>query len=225
MASDPISKWANEAQRKESLRYEQNKINKKKQIMTSVLPFNLNTTNSGKAKGEKVEYIQPGAHLCTITGITTSDQLDDYKGSPFIDYAVTSNGKVGRCRFWAVKQTDKPSTQEWKSKQIKDFLVNAGVRDFSDDTKAMNEAIGNSLMITFISDEYISVNRDTSEPVIRTTTKYRWSAKEGGKCTYNPDMNQQLSEDEMSEFSMKHSEWSKANDAIASNNNDEDMPF
>ena len=29
MSNDPISKWANEAQKKENLRYEQNKINKK----------------------------------------------------------------------------------------------------------------------------------------------------------------------------------------------------
>ena len=191
----------------------------------SVLPFNLNTTTSKRATGEKVEYITPGAHECTITGLTTSEQLEDYKGSPFIQYAVTSNGKVGRCRFWVVKETDKQSTQEWKTKQIKDFLVNAGVKDFSDDSKAMNDAIGNSLMITFISEEYIGKNRDNEEPVIRTATKYRWSAKSGGNCTYNNDMNQTLSNEEMSEFSMKHSEWSKANNSIAASSDDEDMPF
>ena len=191
----------------------------------SALPFNLNATTTKRAVGEKVEYITPGAHECTITGLTTSEQLEDYKGSPFIQYAVTSNGKVGRCRFWVVKETDKQSTQEWKTKQIKDFLVNAGVKDFSDDSKAMNDAIGNSLMVTFISEEYIGKNRDNEEPVIRTATKYRWSAKSGGNCTYNNDMNQTLSNEEMSEFSMKHSEWSKANNSIAASSDDEDMPF
>ena len=191
----------------------------------SVLPFNLNTTTTGKAKGERVEYITPGAHECKVTGLTTSDQLEDYKGSPFIQYAVTSSGKVGRCRFWAVKETDKPSTQEWKSKQIKDFLVNAGVKDFNDDSKAMNDAIGSSLMITFISEEYIGKNRDNDEPVIRTATKYRWSAKSGGKCTYNHDMNQTLTTEQTSEFSMKHSEWSKSNTVAQSAASDEDMPF
>ena len=191
----------------------------------SALPFNLNATTTKRAVGEKVEYITPGAHECKITGLTTSEQLEDYKGSPFIQYAVTSNGKVGRCRFWVVKETDKQSTQEWKTKQIKDFLVNAGVKDFSDDSKAMNDAIGNSLMVTFISEEYIGKNRDNEEPVIRTATKYRWSAKSGGNCTYNNDMNQTLSNEEMSEFSMKHSEWSKANNSIAASSDDEDMPF
>mgnify|MGYP003636275412 FL=1 len=191
-----------------------------------VLPFDLDVTTTQRAKGEKVEYITPGAYECKITGITTSDQLDEYKGSPFIQYAVSSNGKVGRCRFWAVKQTDKPSTQEWKKKQMKEFLINAGVKDFSDDSKAMNSAIGNSLMVTFISEEYIGVNRDTQEPVIREATKYRWSAKIGGKCSYNNDMNQQLNEEQMSEFSMKHSEWTKANNAVSSAvENDDDMPF
>jgi len=185
-----------------------------------VLPFDLKVVTTGPAEGQKFEYITPGAQPCEVTGIKTSDQLDDYKGSPFIDYAVTSNGKVGRCRFWVVKEEDKPSTKEWKTKQIKDFLINAGVRDFSDDSKAIN-----SLMITFISEEYIGTNRDTSEPVIRTSVKYRWSAKSGGKCTYNANMNQELSEEEMSEFSMKHSEWSKANQAVSASSDDEDMPF
>jgi len=191
----------------------------------SILPFNLNTTTSGRAQGEKVEYITPGAYECKITGLTTSDQLEDYKGSPFIQYSVTSNGKAGRCRFWAVKETDKPSTKEWKTKQIKDFLINSGVKDFSDDSKAMNEAIGKSLMITFISEEYIGINRDTKEPVIRSATKYRWSAKSGGKCTYNHDMNQTLTDEQMTEFSEKHSAWSKASKEVASTSEDEDMPF
>ena len=99
------------------------------------------------------------------------------------------------------------------------------MRDFSDDSKAMNDAIDKSLMITFISEEYIGKNKENEEPVIRTSVKYRWSAKSGGKCTYNQDMNQELNEEQMSEFSMKHSEWSKANKEVASASDDEDMPF
>ena len=192
----------------------------------SALPFNLNTTTTTRAKGEKVEYITPGAHQCKITGLTTSETLEDYKGSPFIQYAVKSeSGKVGRCRFWVVKETDKQSTREWKTKQIKDFLINAGVKDFSDDSNAMNDAIHKDLMIAFISEEYIGVNKDNQEPVIRTATKYRWSSKVGGKCTYNHDMNQTLTDEQMAEFSKKHAEWSKANNAMQTTSEDEDMPF
>ena len=191
----------------------------------SILPFNLNTSTPTRSQGEKIEYLKPGVHDCEITGMTTSDQNEGYKGSPYIDFNLKSNNKVSRARFWAVKEADKPSTKEWKTKQIKDFLINAGVRDFSDDSKAMNDAVEKSLMITFISEEYISVNKENQEPVIRTAVKYRWSAKSGGKCTYNPDMNQVLSEEEMSEFSKKHSEWSKANSSMAASSDDEDMPF
>ena len=191
-----------------------------------VLPFNLNTTKQTYTKGEKVEYIKPGAHLCTITSISTSDNLDNYNGSPFIDFNVSSNNKVGRCRFWAVKETDKPSTMEWKTKQIKDFLVNAGVKDFSDDSTAMNASIGKSLMVAFISEEYIGVNKDTDEPVIRESVRYRWSSKEGGNCTYTPDMNKQLTEEQISEFSMKHSQWSKNSNANYDTHDvDDDLPF
>ena len=188
------------------------------------LPFNLNTTTSKRAVGEKVEYITPGAHECRITGLTTSEQLEDYNGSPFIQYSVTSNGKAGRCRFWAIKETDKPSTKEWKTKQIKDFLINAGVKDFSDDSTAMNAAIHQDLMIAFISEEYIGINKETEEPVIRTAVKYRWSSKVGGKCTYNNDMNKTLTEEEMAEFSTKHASWGRAN-AVAQDAANDDMPF
>jgi hypothetical protein len=80
-------------------------------------------------------------------------------------------------------------------------------------------------MVTFISEEYIGKNRDNEEPVIRTATKYRWSAKSGGKCTYNHDMNQTLTDEQMSEFSMKHSAWTALKAAMPSSDNDEDMPF
>ena len=190
------------------------------------LPFNLNTNTTTRAQGEKVEYIEPGAHKCKITGLTTSDNLENYNGSPFIQYTVKSNsGKVGRCRFWVVKESDKQSTREWKTKQIKDFLINAGVKDFSDDSKAMNDAIHKDIMIAFISEEYIGVNKETEEPVIRTAVKYRWSSKVGGKCTYNEDMNKTLSNEEMAEFSSKHASWGAAKAVAQDAANDDDMPF
>ena len=38
-------------------------------------------------------------------------------------------------------------------------------------------------------------------------------------------MNQTLNDEQMAEFSKKHSEWSKANSSMAASSNDEDMPF
>ena len=191
----------------------------------SILPFNLNTSTPTRSQGEKIEYLKPGVHDCEITGMTTSDQNEGYKGSPYIDFNLKSNNKVSRARFWAVKEADKPSTKEWKTKQIKDFLINAGVRDFSDDSKALNDAIGKSLTIAFISEEYISINKENEEPVIRTATKYRWSSKLGGKCTYNDSMNQTLNEEDRKDFAHKHAEWSKANSSVSNNQEDDDMPF
>ena len=47
------------------------------------LPFNLNTVTTGKAQGEKVEYITPGAYECKKSdinkwwkGLTTKEQAD-----------------------------------------------------------------------------------------------------------------------------------------------------
>tara|TARA_R110002012_G_scaffold10005_2_gene46586 strand:- start:18963 stop:19562 length:600 start_codon:yes stop_codon:yes gene_type:complete len=197
-----------------------------------VLPFDLSVTTTGPAKGQKLDYITPGSHSCEVTGIKTSDQLDNYKGSPFIDFLVTSNGSVGKCRFWAVKETDKQSSKDWKIKQLKDFLINCGVKDFSDDSKAMNDAIGKKLTIAFTSQEYTTIVKTTSEPVIRTSVGYRWSAKEGGRCTYNADMNQVLDPAARIEFAKTHKKWADANNTMANDSvvsmsagSDEDMPF
>jgi|TARA_R100001443_G_scaffold9108_1_gene18656 hypothetical protein len=190
-----------------------------------VLPFDLNTTSS-KPEG-KQEYLKPGAHHCKVVSITTSDLIDNYKGSPFITFNVTSNNKNGRVQMWAVKQTDKPSTQDWKKKQMKDFLVNAGVSDFSDDSKAMNDVIGKDLMITFISEEYVTVNRETGEPVIREAVKYRWSNKAGANCAYSPDMNKKLSNEDRDKYKvmMKDYQGTSASVENADGMTDEDMPF
>ena len=185
-----------------------------------VLPFDLNTI-SQKTK-EKVDYLkEPGAYSCKIVSITTSDLLDNYKGSPFITFNVISDGKQGRVQMWAVKETDKPSTQEWKKKQMKDFLVNAGVKDFSDDSAAMNDSIGKELMITFITEEYISTDKETGNPIIRKALKYRWSNKSGANCLYNPDMNKQLSAEDKDKYRTMV-ENSKSNASVLV---DEDLPF
>jgi hypothetical protein len=189
----------------------------------NVLPFELNTTSS-KPEG-KQEYLKPGAHQCKIVSITTSDLLDNYKGSPFITFNVSSNDKLARVQMWAVKNTDKPSTQDWKKKQMKDFLVNAGVKDFSDDSKAMNDAIGKDLMITFISEEWVGTNKETGEPTIRESVKYRWSNKSGAKCAYNADMNKKLSQDDRMKYQTMMEQWNKSNATTQTVDADDDMPF
>ena len=191
----------------------------------NVLPFELNTT-SAKPQG-KQEYLKPGAYQCKIVSITTSDLLENYKGSPFITFNVVSNSKSGRVQMWAVKSTDKPSTQEWKKKQIKDFLVNSGVTDFSDDSKAINDSIGKDVMITFISEEWVSTNRDTGEPVIRESVKYRWSNKVGSKCAYNSEMNKKLSQEDKSKYKTMMEQWGSVSSSVENSDGmtDEDLPF
>ena len=107
---------------------------------------------------------------------------------------------------------------------MKDFLVNAGVTDFSDDSKAMNDAIGKDLMITFISEEWVGTNKDTGEPTIRESVKYRWSNKSGAKCAYNVDMNKKLSQEDRSKYQTMMEQWGLANNTVEITDAD-DMPF
>ena len=170
----------------------------------SIKAFNLGDIQTTKPKAQsntKKEYVTEGAYRCKITGMTTSQDKENYKGSPFIEFdVVTEDNKNGRCRFWVIKETDPPKSVEWKAKSLKDFLVNAGVRNFATDNEAFDEAMGKWINVVFTFEEYLTTNRDTGEPKIGKMIRYRWSSKDGEQITYNPDYNKPLSPEDKQQY-------------------------
>ena len=169
----------------------------------TVLPFNLanfsgGNTDTKKADGNWPEWVKPGAYVCTVTGLSNSAMREGYSGSPYVEFTLmTECGKQGRAKFWAIKETDKPSTQDWKKKQIKDFLMNCGVKDFSaGDEMASKDALNRRVQVSFNSEEYVARDKETNLPVKRTTTKYLWSSAMGKNITWDPKYNKTLSPEE-----------------------------
>jgi len=192
--------------------------------MDKTISFNLGSVETGtKQKSTKnTEYITEGAHHCEVISVETSSSRENYSGAPYIMFNVKSGNKLGRARFWAIRESDKPSSQEWKAKQLKEFLVNCGVTDFSDDAESIKQAVGKKVNITFIYEEYVTNNRDTDEPMIRKAIKYRWSSKDGTKIAYKEEYNQPLSKEDMKDYMQKKEQFSSnsVNTEI-----DEDLPF
>jgi hypothetical protein len=193
--------------------------------------FNLNkdiTPNYNKKKDyKKIEYLnKPGGYRCKITGVLYSKDISDYTGSPFISFeAVTEDGKKNYAKFWTIKDSDKDSTKEWKRKTLKDFLINCGVRDFSDDEKAIEAAKNEYVNICFLSEEYITKDKKTDEPIKRTALRYRWSSKDGAKINYDPAYNKELDQESKKELEKQHDEWQLKFAQSASSQKEDDLPF
>lgn len=196
--------------------------------MDKVIEFNLASVEAGtkQQSNENTQYIREGAYNCEITSIETSKSRENYNGAPYITFNVKSGDKLGRAKFWAVRESDKPSSKEWKAKQIKEFLINCGITDFSNEATAIKEAIGKKVNITFTYEEYVTKHRETGEPLIRKAVKYRWSSKDGEKIIYKDEYNQTLSKEDMSKYMAEKQEFENSNSNIESVEQDtEDLPF
>ena len=191
--------------------------------MDRTVAFNLQNVEAGtKQKPTKdTKYITEGAYNCEIISVETSASRDNYNGAPYIMFNVKSGDKIGRARFWAIRESDKPSSKEWKAKQLKDFLVNCGVTDFTDDTESIRQAVGKKVNICFTYEEYISYNKETDKPLIRKAIKYRWSSKDGQKIAYKEDYNQPLSKEDMKDYMQKKEQF----DSASTPEETEDLPF
>jgi len=191
----------------------------------SIKAFNLGDIKTTKPKSQsntKKEFVTEGAYRCRIIGMSTSEDRDNYNGSPFIEFdVITEDNKNGRCRFWVIKETDSPKSAEWKAKSLKDFLVNAGVRNFATDNDAYDEAIGKWINVVFTFEEYLTTNRETGEPKIGKMIRYRWSSKDGEQIKYNPDYNKPLSPQDKQQYQYLL-EQSKLGGSPAP---EEDVPF
>ena len=183
----------------------------------SIKAFNLSDIQTTKPKGQsntKKEFVTEGAYRCRITGMSTSEDKENYKGSPFIEFdVITEDNKNGRCRFWVIKETDSPKSAEWKAKSLKEFLVNAGVRDFATDNDAFNSAIGKWINVT--------TDRETGKPKIGKMIRYRWSSKDGQQITYNPDYNKPLSVEDKQQYQYLLQQSNEGNSPAL----EEDAPF
>lgn len=192
--------------------------------MDKTISFNLGSVETGtKQKATKyTEYISEGAYNCKVLSVETSATREDYGGAPYVMFNIKSGEKLGRAKFWAIRESDKSSTKEWKAKQLKEFLINCGVTDFTDDAESIKQAVGKKVNITFIYEEYVTNNRETDEPIIRKAIKYRWSSKDGTKIAYKEEYNQPLSKEDMKDYMDKRDEFSTNSTNVE---DDDPLPF
>ena len=112
-----------------------------------------------------------------------------------------------------------------EKKNIKRLFNYCGVRDFSDDEKAIEAAKNEYVNICFLSEEYITKDKKTDEPIKRTALRYRWSSKDGAKINYDPAYNKELDQESKKELEKQHDEWQLKFAQSASSQKEDDLPF
>ena len=186
------------------------------------------TSNTPKKEYKKVEYLRtPGAYKVTINGMNDSADVEGYSGSPYIEFNLyTIDGKKTRARFWGVKDSDQERTADFKRKMLKEFMINAGVTDFSDMSSAFDSCIGKTINVCFTTREYIRTDRETGEPGIGTALDYKFSKKANENVKYDPKYNKTLTPDQRETYNTLLEEYNSSNSvSSASSEDDENLPF
>lgn len=196
------------------------------------MSWNLNNTttdkpNNTKKDYKKVEYLrQPGAYKVTINGWTDDVHTENYNGSPFVEFTLyTVDGKKSRARFWSPKEGDSERAIEFKNKLLKEFMLNVGVKSFDDMEDAFNKCVGNTVNVCFTTREYITTNRDTGEPIIKTALDYKFSKKAAENIKYDPKYNKTLTPEQRETYNTLLDEYTKSANVVSQSDDDDNLPF
>jgi hypothetical protein len=190
--------------------------------------WNLNEVSTSqkteKKEYKKVDYLKtPGSYTCTVNGQLSEKEMEGYTGSPFLDFIMyTSDGKKTKARFWTPKETDAPKTADFKRKLLKEFMINCGVKDFTNMSDALDQVIGKRLQVCFTTQEYIGTDRETNEPVVRTSLQYKFSKKVGETIKYDAKYNRTLSPEQTMQYNELHKLWSETKTTVE---DDDNLPF
>lgn len=172
----------------------------------------FNLSNVEVNEGSK--YLGAGVHKCKVA--SWEDKGD------YIEYVIKSKTGEKGVRFYKVKETDKDIVKEIKSRQLKEFLINSGVTNFTKDQAAIASATGATLNVILRDREYWVNDRDTGEPVIKTITEYLGSRKEGVEATFQSKWNKGLNADDRASYEAALAAHKTSNEPVSE---ETDSPF
>ena len=150
--------------------------------------FNLKSVEV--SEGSK--YLGAGVHKVKV--VSWEDKGD------FVEYVLKNKSGEKGIRFYKVKDTDKDIVKEIKAKQLKGFLLDCGVSNFSSDQAAIASAVDAVVNVILRDREYWTNDRDTGMPVIKTATEYFSSRKPEVSVEFKDSFNKPLSEEDKAAY-------------------------
>ena len=170
----------------------------------------------------KVSYLPEGVHTVKIMELSTSEQRENYKGTPYTEFKVQNQQGIAYLRMSGYDDNTSEAAKDIRNKIFKGFLVAAGATSFAHVPTACREVLGNVIEVCLGTREYWTNDKETGEPVIRKVTEYKTAAPKGHGLQYDPQYNRTLSEKDQAAYKAAHDAYINANSSAVA---DEDLPF
>jgi hypothetical protein len=177
-----------------------------------------------------------GPQLLKITGYTLSEDVKEYTGKLYIEWhTVNADGLVANIKMYRKEATDSDAAKEFKLKQLKQFLENAGA-DFGLKGDAfLNSVKDKKILALMREEEYVGKDKNNNgKPEIKSIVRYAWSAPENGELNANAShLKKSLSEKDVAKYQAQTDAWNEAYGGGGSSaemptptaSDDDDLPF
>jgi len=176
-----------------------------------------------------------GPQVLKITGYTLSENVKDYTGKLYIEWhTINADGLVANIKMYRKMEADSDAAKEFKLKQLKQFLENAGA-DFKLKGDAFLDSVKNKKVLALMrEEEYVGKDKSNNDkPEIKSIVRYAWSAPEGGELNANAShLKKSLSDKDVAKYQEMTDFWNKQYGATAGSEmptdakaEDDDLPF
>lgn len=145
-------------------------------------------------------YITFGVHKVKITKLESSTKTNPSANTPYLEFHMeTGTGAQGKARIYGDRDGQTEKAADYKAKMLKELLVSAGVKDFSDNNKACMQAVGGTVQAVFAKREYWTTDSE-GMPVIKSIADYKFSTTVDKDVVFDPSWNKKLSSEDLKAY-------------------------
>ena len=149
---------------------------------------------------EVASYLQEGIHAVKVDEVKSSNTIEGYTGTPFVEFKVSNEKGTQTLRFQGTDSTTSAIAARVRTEIFKGFLVNAGAKSFDNLAVACKEAVGSSIKVCLSSREYWNNDKVTGAPILRKSIDYKFSGKSTKELVMKDSYNKSLSSEDLLAF-------------------------
>ena len=153
---------------------------------------------------EVTNYLQAGVHTVTVGEVKSSNSIEGYTGTPYVEFKVSNEAGVQQLRFQGIDANTSSAAARVRTEIFKGFLQNAGAKTFDVFPTACKETVGNKVNVCLATREYWTNDKDTGEPTIRTSVDYKFSGTVDKAITWKDSYNKVLNTADLSAYKAAH---------------------
>tara|TARA_R110000851_G_scaffold117849_1_gene244849 strand:- start:938 stop:1486 length:549 start_codon:yes stop_codon:yes gene_type:complete len=153
---------------------------------------------------EVANYLQAGVHTVTVNEVKSSNSIEGYTGTPYVEFKVSNEVGIQQLRFQGVDANTSAAAAKVRTEIFKAFLQNAGAKSFDVFPTACKEILGNKVNVCLATREYWTNDKETGEPTIRQSVDYKFSNTQDKTITWKDSYNKVLNTADQAAYKAAH---------------------